>query len=115
MQLVHMKLRSGTDLITYITQESKSHFTIKNPVQFGFDPSNGIYGLEWLLLSENNSGDLFKGEILMINKCSERATKFYNEFMNRHSEDNRSEDLPTDNDLESMFTAMLESKAAIKH
>ena len=115
MQLMHVKLKSGADIIAYIINENQTTFTIKDPVEFRLDPHHGIYGLEWLFLSDISVGILNKVDIMFINGCSIKGAQFYNEFVNRyHTIDNKESEIFT-SDLESMFAAMLESKASTKH
>lgn len=115
MQLMHMKLRSGVDIITYVLSETQTYVTLKDPVEFKLDPNQGIYGVEWLFLSEESVGTIYKGDILLMNKCSTKGMQYYNEFVNRHLTPIETETSSITSDLETMFTAMMESKTSTKH
>jgi hypothetical protein len=111
MELMHVKLKNGTDLIAFIVKNDLGYVTIKDPVQFGFDPNHGIYGIDWLLLSENTKVELNQSDIFFIQKSSSKAEEFYNQFINKHS--TMSED--RHRDLKTVLDALLESRSNVKH
>lgn len=108
---MHVKLKNGTDLIAIVVHNDMGFVTIKDPVQFGFDPNHGIYGIDWLLLSENTKVELNQSDIFFIQKSSSKAVEFYNQFIGKHS--SVKED--SHHDLKTVLDAMLESRANIKH
>jgi len=107
---MHVKLKNGTDLIAFIVKNDLGYVTIKDPVQFGFDPNHGIYGIDWLLLSDSTKIELCQSDIFFIQKSSSKATEFYNQFMGKHSSKEDSH-----HDLKTVLDAMLESRSNIKH
>lgn len=110
---MHVKLKSGVDLVTYIVEDDSVYVTIKDPVQFGFDPSNGIYGINWLLLSESSTIKLLKSDIYFINIPSAKANEFYNQFDSNIN--HKPDDTDYTSDLENIFNALLESRSNTKH
>lgn len=114
MNLMHIKLKSGIDLIAYVIDSDSTHLTLQDPVQFGFDPNNGIFGIDWLLLSETTTVKLPHADVYFSNVGSAKANQFYTEFTSKLSS---RKDATTDyaGELENMLQALMESKSNIKH
>lgn len=110
MELKHVKLKNGTDLIAFIVKNDLGYVTIKDPVQFGFDPNHGIYGIDWLLLSEKTVVELNQSDIFFIQDSSSKAVEFYNQFMGKHSAVKDQHQ-----DLKTVLDAILESRSNVKH
>ena len=113
MELMHIKLKTGLDLVSYIIDDDGTYITLKDPVQFGFDPNNGIYGLDWLILSDTTSVRLLKSDTYFINNTSSKAIEFYEQFNSKsNSKKEESSDI---SDLELIFEALMEAKSNTKH
>jgi len=56
MQLRHIKLRNGEDIIAMssIDNENKT-VVLENPIKIEVDPDRGHYGINWLFLSDSNN------------------------------------------------------------
>ena len=112
MNLMHIKLKNGTDLIGYVTEENKASVTIKDPVQFGFDVDNGIYGIDWMLLTDDSDVTVTMSDVFFVKKGSTKAIEFYNQFIGNYSS---KKDDSYNTELETIFTALIESKNSSKH
>lgn len=113
MDLMHIKLKTGLDLISYVLENNGTAITLKDPVQFGFDPNHGIFGIDWLLLSDADTVVINHSDIYFLNITSSKGAEFYNQFSTKYS--SKKEDHSYTSELESIFEAMLESKSNTKH
>lgn len=113
MNLMHIKLKTGIDLVSYVLESDDTNIILKDPVQFGFDPNRGIFGIDWLMFSEPTTVTLNFSDILFMHQSSEKAIECYNQFSSRYTEKKEEPDYISE--LESIFTAMMESKGSIKH
>jgi hypothetical protein len=116
MQLIHIKMKNGEDLLGYLVSSTDHHIEINTPIAVDIEPALGFFAKSWLMLSENNSVRLSKEDYMFWSNANKKATEYYDEFIHRLAEkpDNRSEAEFT-NDLEEVFSALMESKASIKH
>jgi len=116
MQLIHIKMKNGEDLLGYLVSSTDHHIEINTPIAVDIEPSLGFFAKSWLMLSEDNSVRLSKEDYMFWSKANKRATEYYDEFMHRLADkpDDRTESEYT-NDLEEVFSALMESKASIKH
>lgn len=113
MELMHIKLKTGVDLVSYVLDDDGTYLTLKDPVQFGFDPNRGIFGIDWLLYSESSTVRVKCSDIYFFNATSTKACEYYNQFSNRYTDNQEETDYTSD--LESIFEALMESKGSIKH
>lgn len=113
MDLMHIKLKTGQDLISYVLENNSIAVTLKDPVQFGFDPDHGIFGIDWLLLSNTDTVIINHSDIYFVNATSSKGIEFYNQFSSKYTP--KKEDHSYVSELETIFEAMLESKSNIKH
>ena len=116
MQLMHVKLRNHEDVLTYIerSENDSKLLVFTHPIAVFLDPDRGFYAKHWLVFSENNFVKLPQNEVLFINKASDYAKNYYEEFFRRNNS-SRLEDEYDEDDLEEMYNSMIESKDAIKH
>ena len=116
--LHHVKLQNGEDLLAYVKRDL-GHTELYAPIMVSIDPHLGLFAKSWLLLSEGNSVMLENSYILFASKASKRAVEYYEEFMHRiHERDQikqMEEDTEFTSELEDIFTALAESKSAIKN
>lgn len=118
MQLLHVKMNNGEDLLGYGTiSEDKKSVHIEHPISVKVDPSLGIYAVKWLYFSENNKVSIPSVKIMFVDKASKLAIECYEDFVYKHGEREMSEDelKESANELEEMFLNMIESKASTKH
>jgi len=115
MQLMHVKLSNHEDVLTYIEISEKDDkvFVFTSPVSVHIDPDRGIYARNWLVFSENNYVNIDANAILFISKANDYAVKYHNEFIKKMTKKN--DNSYDEDDLEEMFTSMLESKESTKH
>lgn len=118
MNLLHIKLKNGQDLLAQEERSTDTTVTIAAPVVISIDPSYGIMGTNWCHLSSISVVELKKEDILFCYPASERGYKYYDEFAHKFIEEDKSDDQLLDesiSELEELFTTMLESKNSTKH
>lgn len=119
MRLLHIKLKNGEDLLGQEDGESTKTLTIVAPISIKIDPSYGIMGMGWCQLSDTNMVELNKSDVLFYNHASKRGYKYYEEFAHKFVGDDLDEseegESMSDNELEEIFSGLLESKSATKH
>lgn len=117
--LHHVKLQNGEDILAYVREAHTGHIELYAPILVVVDPQLGLFAKSWLLLSEGNSAILKYSHILFASKASTRAVEYYEEFMHRIHEREQikqmEEDSEFNSELEDIFSAMAESKTAIKN
>lgn len=113
MDLMHIKLRTGEDLLGHV-EKLNNGYRITSPISFEIDPHEGFFARSWLLFSAENSVLLSKDDIYFCNEASEKAINYYEEFVHQYSENSISQD-EFNSDLEDMLLTFLESKHSTKH
>lgn len=118
MQLKHIKLRTGEDLVgsaEYLKDNSGEHAFVKvtAPISIHMDPTYGFYAKSWLLLSKDNVVILNINDVMFCKPASNTAEEYYTEFVYRHA--NESELDQRFDEVEEMFQSMVESKISTKH
>lgn len=114
MNLIHIKLKNGDDLLAQVFDETEKTICIAAPICIKIDPTYGIMGTGWCHLSDTTSVVLNKKEFLFYNPASERGYKYYEEFAHKFIKDDEEEEAEL-SDLEEMFNDLLESRASTKH
>ena len=118
---IAIKMKNGSDLVGVLNYEAEEFIRIENPVEIKIDPAHGFYAKSWLLLTVGNIAAISREDIILLDEANEKAIQYYEEFVYRvRGEVSQSEvsydDLPDDeDDLQSMFETLLESKNSIKH
>ena len=115
MNLVHVKLKSGEDLIGHLESTTDLDIELISPIAIEIDPQLGFFAKSWLLLSETNTVRIRINDLLFYNSASEKAHRYYDEFLHRFGEADDAAHPSEVSDLEDMFVAMMESKASTKH
>lgn len=113
MNLMHIKLKTGVDLVSYIIEDDGTYLTLKDPIQFGFDPNRGIFGINWLLFADETTVRIKYSDVYFHCESSDKATEYYSQFITKYDE--KKEESNYISELESIFEAMMESKGSIKH
>jgi hypothetical protein len=117
-ELFHIKMTNGDDILAF-TRDAGSHTEFYAPIIVQVDPHLGLFAKSWLLLSEVNYVSIGKEHIIFASKASKRAVEYYEEFMHRIHErveiKKMEEDSEFTSELEDIFTALVESKSAIKN
>lgn len=112
-EYITIKMKDGSDLVGIREFEYDDVIRITNPIEINIHPEHGFFAKSWLLLSNTNAVTLNKKDILLSDDASDKAIKYYEEFMYQiGDEDKRKEQL---DELEDIFNTILESKASIKH
>ena len=123
-EYVTIKLSSGQDIIGVVEAgnvETGENVLVNNPIQVVVDPHQGLYAKSYLLFSEETSCVFSKKDIIHMSKASTKATQYYDDFVVRITTGYQTEDADysmsddDNDDLEDMFTTMLEAKSSIKH
>ena len=118
---IAIKMKNGSDLVGVLNYEAEEFIRIENPIEIKIDPVHGFYAKSWLLLTVGNIAAISREDIMVLDEANEKAVQYYEEFIYRiRGESKQSEvsydDLPDDeDDLQSMFETLLESKNSIKH
>lgn len=110
--IAYVKLKNTEDIVAHVVDESNEWIIIEDPVCFAIDPHNGLFAKEWIMHSTINTIKIYKSDIFMVSQANREAIKFYNQFKNRHASKKIT---VSDEELEGMFIAMMESKTSIKH
>lgn len=112
MQLLHLKLNNGEDLLAY-GQRSKDNgkITVIEPILIQLDPEAGIFAKTWLMFSDKNSVELPVNSFMFIHKASNKSVEYYQEFNNRLEDQSSS----SNDQCEELFEAVLQSKNSTKH
>lgn len=116
MNLLHIKLKNGEDLLAQEERSDEDIITIVAPISVMFTESKGVMGKGWCFLSATNVVQIKKSDIYFAYPASERGYEFYEDFMRgifQKEEEFESED--TISELEDIFLSMIESKKSIKH
>ena len=117
MELKHIKLRTGEDLVApaEIVKDNLGYKALRvtTPVSIHMDPSLGFYAKSWLLLSEDNDVVINLEDVMFCKPASATAEEYYTEFVYKYSEDNDNPD-PTE-EFEDMLRTLMESRTSIKH
>lgn len=119
MQLIHVKMKNGEDLLGYLGQHNKDAIELITPISIGIDPTYGIFAKSWLLFSELNSATIQSTDYMFFSAASRKAVEYYEEFMHKFNEKEQQKQLEEDSEftseLEDVFTALMESRSSIKH
>jgi len=118
-ELFHVKMNNGDDILAYVRDASTGHTELHAPIIVIVDPHLGLFAKSWLLLSDSNSVEVKTDNIIFASKASKKAIDYYEEFMHRIHEKaeikRMEEDSEFTSELEDIFTALAESKMAIKN
>jgi hypothetical protein len=128
-EFVNIKLKNGEDLIAIFVNQENDTLTVENPIQIQVDPELGFFAKSWLLLARSNFVTLDKKDIIFYDDASDKAIRYYEDFMQRlgvsaQEEDDediddlmsrREEAKESISELEELFTSLLESKVSTKH
>ena len=126
-EFVNIKLKNGEDLIAIFVNQGDDTLTVENPIQIQVDPEHGFFAKSWLLLARSNFVTLDKKDIIFYDDASDKAIRYYEDFMQRLGVSAREEEEIDDlmsrreeakesiSELEELFTSLLESKVSTKH
>ena len=118
MELYHIKFKNGEDLLGYIDDIATNLLEIRSPITVSIDPHLGLFAKSWLLFSDTNSAVIDKSNVILLSKASNTASEYYNEFIHKQQEHairmEYKEASTMNQELEDIFTAMIESKNTIR-
>jgi hypothetical protein len=120
-EYTNIKLMSGDDIIGVVETEDDETVTINNPIQVFVDPVNGLFAKSYLMFSIENTAVFYRGDIIHISKANDSACEYYDQFVRRIAANKENsmfeEELlqSEEEDIEEMFTSMLEAKSSVKH
>lgn len=119
MRLIHVKMKNGEDLLGYLGHHTNNTIQLITPISIGIDPTYGIFAKNWLMFSEVNSATIQSADYMFFGNASSKAIEYYEEFMHKLNEKEQQKQLEEDSEftseLETVFSAMMESKSSIKH
>lgn len=119
MQLIHVKMKNGEDLLAYLGVQTQNSIELITPISIAIDPHVGIFAQSWLLFSELNSVTIPSNEYMFFSAASRKAIDYYDEFMHKFNDNQLQKQVEEDTDfnseLEEVFTAMMESRSTTKH
>lgn len=117
MDIIHIKLKSGIDLLGLDLGSSVGYCNVDNPVQVKIHPTRGFYAQSWLLFSEEDSVLISESDIYVRSKANQRGVDCYNSFFEEVQERKFLDDLEDrdDEDIEDKIQALIDSKDAVKH
>lgn len=115
MQLIHVKMRNGEDLIGYLGDQIDNSIELITPISVSIDPQFGMFAKSWLMFSDINSVMLTSSDYLFFAKASTKAVEYYEEFMFRLGNQESNLDTNFTNELEDIFSAIMESRNSKKH
>lgn len=113
MELIHIKLKNGDDLLGVDLGNAIGCVNIENPVQVKIHPTRGFYAQSWLLFSEDKSAIIDDDDILVKSKANQKAIDCYASFF----EDRFLDELEKEpaEEMEEQLMALIDSKNAVKH
>lgn len=118
MELHHIKLTNGEDLLSYIDIQKVNDinvYVLRNPISLYHDIDYGYICRNWTGFSKTNNALLFSKDILFLNPASDTAEEYYYQFIEGISEQTDQFDgLDPDQETEQM-RALIESRNKTKH
>ena len=117
MELIHIRLKNGQDILGIDLGSCVGCANIENPVQVKIHPTQGFYAQSLLLFSEENSIIIDDGDILIKSKANQRGIDCYNSFFEEVQERKFLDDLDnaSDEEAEEALMALIDAKEAVKH
>ena len=117
MELIHIRLKNGQDILGVDLGSCIGCANIENPVQVKIHPTQGFYAQSLLLFSEENSIIIDDGDILIKSKANQRGIDCYNSFFEEVQERKFIDDLDnaSDEEAEEALMALIDAKEAVKH
>jgi len=124
-EYIALKLLSGQDIIGIVEggmPDVDGPVHVNNPIQVVVDPHQGLYAKSYLLFSEETSCVFAKKDIVHMSKASHKASTYYDDFIERIATGFQTEDADytmseddRNDQLEELFTTLLEAKSSTKH
>lgn len=116
--LIHIKMKSGEDLVASVLDRDTDMLHIDNPIQIRIHPVHGLFAKSWMLLSKETDIVVRLEDILYTSEANDKAIEYYESFMDKlagvTSKKSRS-DYDGDDAVAEMLESMLEAQDAIKH
>ena len=117
MELIHIRLKNGQDILGVDLGSCVGCANIQNPVQVKIHPTQGFYAQSLLLFSEETSIIIDDSDILIKSKANQRGIDCYNSFFEEVQERKFIDDLEdvSDEEAEEALMALIDAKEAVKH
>jgi ABC-type taurine transport system ATPase subunit len=119
MELIHVKMKNGEDLLGYLGVKTDTSVELITPISIMIDPHLGMFAKSWLIFSDLNAATITDTDYMFFSAASRKAVEYYEEFMHRLNEKDQHRQLEEDteftNELEDIFSAMMESRSTTKH
>jgi len=116
--LIHIKMKSGEDLVASVLDRDTDMLHIDNPIQIRIHPVHGLFAKSWMLLSAETDVVLLLQDVLYTSEANDKAIEYYESFMERLAGvvNTKSRDEYEDDDAVSeMLASIIASRDAIKH
>ena len=85
MNLTHIKLKNGQDVIAYADHASTEILSMEHPVILEYHVEYGLTARWWSAYSEPDRIDIRMSDTLFVNPASEVAIEQYENFVKRMS------------------------------
>mgnify|MGYP002025121576 CR=1 FL=1 len=122
LNLIHIKLKNGEDLIgvreTTQNPTSTDGVWVVAPITVDIHPIHGLYGKSWMLLSDANTVKINNEDIMFLSNANLKAEKYYETFISKFREVEDDPDLTSEeylDELDELYSTILESKTSTKH
>lgn len=83
MELFHIKMKNGQDLVGSVDFIDEGSILLSNVMEFVATPNLGMYTKKWLHLSKDNETRLHTRDVLFVNPASDDAVDMYVEVLER--------------------------------
>lgn len=117
-EVVNVKLKNGDDIIAILRNDEKDFIVLENPIHIGTDPEFGVYGISWLMFSNDDIVSFDKSDIYYLHSANDKSIGYYEEFVatlyKKEVSDN-SKNSQFSTELEDIFNAIMQSKNHTKH
>ena len=112
--LIHIKMKSGEDLVASVIDRDTDMLHIDNPIQIRIHPVHGLFAKSWMLLSSETDIVLLLQDVLYTSEANDKAVEYYESFMERLA-GVTSKMSSEDDSVSELVATMIESQDAIKH
>jgi len=117
MKLIHIKTKSGIDIIGQDLGKGLDCMNVLDPIELRTHPTEGFYAQSYLLFSEEDSLSIDNMDIMIISKANSRAKEIYESFFQDIKERQFIDDLDnvSNEEAEETLMALINAKEATKH
>lgn len=121
-EYLNVKLKTGQDVVGVLQDTGEDFVVLVNPVEFGFDPKDGLYAKTWMMLSTEKTAVFYRSDSHYINIANDKAINYYESFLERMHQFDNSEGLDeapqkeyNDSEVEEILSSLEEAYLSTKH